>query len=933
MISFVLRKLIHKKWMVFCLLLGNILLIAVAASYPLYRVSSFQRMLKDEFRAYEEESGNYPGILKLSYSTLKGGAKFGYSNMERKAEEAVEAMDVSVTDHIFLYQFSTQKSFPSIVRDDVKEKRVTLGAISDLESRIELTDGRMPDSQVTSDGFIEVIASEALMIKKDILIGDEYEYELSTLADGRPMKLRVVGIYKVLNEDDKVWSAVSSAVSENLVTTESLYKSLFFGEDREGLFSMSAAWYYIWDYEKLDISKVGKLVYTVDRLRMQEELNNRLDPGASYDILSEYMEKAKRIEATLLILQVPVLLLLSAFLYMISSQMLSMERNEISLLRSRGASKRQIVTLYLYQSIFMGLMSLIPGIPLGILFCKILGSSTAFLEFGAKRDLPIKFTSDFLFYALLMVLLSVVITTLPVLSYAGVSIVNLKQSRQRAQKSFWKKAYLDIILMAIGLYGYYSFNRNKEAMTLEVLKGESLDPLLYISFSLFILGAGLFAARIQPIFLKAFFFLTEKKLGPAAYTSLLGTIRTGAKQEFIILFTILTVSIGISDTMIARTIVSNAISNRKHAVGTEVVLKEKWTDNSAMQQQDPTVQFAYTEPDFSKYQTIKGIENLTQVVFDEKGKVGAAGLENVKVMGIKPKGFYDVTSMRRGLLPFNYEDYLNVLSKESSAVIVSENFMTKKGYKLGDIISYTNNHGDQVVGRIYGFFTYWPGYRNGVYNLNTDGTVDVLDEYMIVANFTYLEDRFGPYPYEIWMKTEDGGDGLYEWLSEQSNMKLVKFKDMTKEEVTITEDTMFQGTNGILSMSFIVILVLCAVGYLIYWIMSIRQRELLFGVLRAMGMRKGEVNKLLIIEQICSGVYAILAGAGVGILSSRMFVPMIQQAYAASEQVLPLELITDTGDMIQLFATIFAMLMICVIVLARIVSHMNISSALKLGED
>ena len=41
--------------MVLCLLIGNILLISVAASYPLYRVSSFQKMLTDEFENYKEE--------------------------------------------------------------------------------------------------------------------------------------------------------------------------------------------------------------------------------------------------------------------------------------------------------------------------------------------------------------------------------------------------------------------------------------------------------------------------------------------------------------------------------------------------------------------------------------------------------------------------------------------------------------------------------------------------------------------------------------------------------------------------------------------------------------------------------------------------------------------------------------------------------------
>ena len=100
-----------------------------------------------------------------------------------------------------------------------------------------------------------------------------------------------------------------------------------------------------------------------------------------------------------------------------------------------------------------------------------------------------------------------------------------------------------------------------------------------------------------------------------------------------------------------------------------------------------------------------------------------------------------------------------------------------------------------------------------------------------------------------------------------------------------------------------------------------------------MGMRKGEITWMLVVEQICSGLFSIVAGGGIGILSSRMFVPMIQQAYAASEQILPLQLMIRQGDLIQLFAMIGVMLCICLFVLGRIVSKMNISNALKLGED
>lgn len=934
MFSLMIQKLLHKKWMVLCLLIGNILLISVAVSHPMYRVSSFQKMLTDEFEHYKEDNQCWPATLEVKYGTIKGGAGTSYAVMEDETVKAVAKLNLGVTQQTATYELSSQQAKAKTIRDGEDTKRIVLAAVSGIQDNVELVDGTFPAENITEDGFFEVMVSDEAMVSQDILLGDEYTFDKYNLPDGSPCKVKVVGVFRIQDESDLYWELTKDAVHNQVITSENAFKSTFWGEGIENQYSMTARWSYALDYEKLDITDVNYQLKTLESLRRSKILGGKIAESAYQEILNDYSSKATRIEATLMILQIPVLLLLCAFLYMISGQMLQMEQNEISLMRSRGASKGQIISLYVQQSVFLGLLSLVGGIPLGALFCKMLGSSTAFLQFSAIRSLEIRYTFDIVIYAAGAFLLSVIMTTIPVLSYSGISIVNLKQSRSRQQKSFWKKMYLDIILLSISLYGYYSFKRSSDQMMVDVLSGRSLDPLLYVSFSVFILGAGLFMARVQPWILKAFFALFKNHIKPSTYASMVGTIRTGKKQEFIILFMILTVSIGISNTMIARTIVLNAVNNTRHIIGADITLQEKWKDNSGAVIRDPSVKLVYTEPDFSRFEVIPGVETATKVIFDKKGKVSDGKITvDTSVMGIKAKGFYDVTTMEDGLLPYSYIEYLNMLSVDPQAVLVSENFMIQQGYKLGDSITYKNDDGKAVVGHIYGFVNYWPGYEPVEYTLAEDGSVQLTDKYLIVANFSYLQERWGAYPYQVWMDVSDGGEGLYEWIASQPSLQLLSLEDMEVEEDEIVRDTMFQGTNGILSMSFIVILLLCCVGYLIYWIMSIRSRELLFGVLRAMGMRKKEITWMLVIEQICSGLFAIVAGGGIGILASHMFVPMIQQAYAASEQVLPLQLITRTGDLVQLFAVIGAMLCVCLVILGRIISKMNISSALKLGED
>ena len=100
-----------------------------------------------------------------------------------------------------------------------------------------------------------------------------------------------------------------------------------------------------------------------------------------------------------------------------------------------------------------------------------------------------------------------------------------------------------------------------------------------------------------------------------------------------------------------------------------------------------------------------------------------------------------------------------------------------------------------------------------------------------------------------------------------------------------------------------------------------------------MGMSKNEVFHILLNEQIFCGILSVITGVGIGAAAAILYVPIIQNAYAATDQMLPLELVSKTGDMVKLFGTVIAVLVICITVLLRIVSKSNITGALKLGED
>ena len=931
MFRLMLQKITHKKWMILCLLIGNILLIAVAVCHPMYQHASGERMLTDEFEQYKEESDVWPGLFSVSVTSERGDQRDLVGKINQFMERSLNRLDIPMYEELEHYALVQSTANSVIQRSDAKSTKISIGMMTDFTEHTSLLAGEMYTDSIGEDGCLEAVVTQSSMVKLNLLIGEELEFPNLTDEDGNAIHVRITGVIGSTSGDDPYWVFDIEKNNNEIFISETVFRQMFMGEQEEN-FNVRCNWYQLFDYTKIKPVDVSRILKASDEITNKETFGVFVKNMEYQEVLKSYNTKAKTNDATLTILQSPLLILLCAFLFMIARQMLSMEQNEISLMKSRGAKRIHIIFLYFLQSIFLTAISLLIALPLGRGICKLLGSATDFLEFSTTRDLNVVYDSDVFIYAFIAIVLSILMTVLPVIKYSGVSIVHLKQSRARAKHPLWQKLCLDFICLGIAYYGYYSFSKSQAVVMENILTGNSLDPLLYLCSSLFILGAGFLFLRIQPWIIRCIYKIFKRRMGSVGYSSYLSAIRSGGKQQFIMMFMILTVALGIFHATVARTILNNAQSNLEYLTGADFIVQEVWADNSALLAVDPTTKLEYIEPDYSKYETIDGVKSTAQVYVD-KGfiKLGKESL-SVEVMGIVPKEFSAVTTLEDDLLYYNYSDYLNVLASDSMGVLVSANFMTYYDYRLGDTINFKSSTGDSIRGIIRGFLNYWPTYASHTYSLNTDGSLQTTNEYLIVANLGLIQNVCGVTPYQVWMNLDNTSQQVYDWV-EQSGTKISYYEDLSRGEQAIKEDNLFQGTNGILTLSFIIILILCAVGYLIYWIMSIRSRELLFGVLRAMGMGKAQIIRMLINEQIFSGFSSILAGAVIGYYASYFYVPMIQYAYASANQVLPLKLVANVSDIEQLFLVITVVLLICLVVLARIVAKMNITKALKLGED
>jgi len=935
--------------MILCLLVGFILAVAMVSSIPLYTDGVLQRMLTKDLESYQVSSGYFPGRYHVSaniYSHYAEDSRIKAYHMfdDKIRNEMIEDIGLPVLTHTSHLSIDYLNALPEIQREEKPKKRIIkLETLENLEDHIQIIHGRM-FSQEKQDGVYEAIVTEEAMKNMDLRLDEVYV--VSDFIDRleKPFKVKVVGVFTIADGADPFWFQGLWAYEESFLIDYSLFSEEFI----EGDFPLltKAQWYYAFDYHKITLNNTPQI------LNAYEEQNRWFGERRAefrvpaIPVLEQYYEREKQLKTTLWVIQVPILLMLGFYLFMVSKLIIEQEQNEIAVLKSRGASNLQIFVGYLVESMILSGIALAIGPPVGLLLCNLLGAANGFMEFVQRTALPLSLSYKAYLYSLAAVGLSMITMLIPAFLSSRTTIVKYKQKKARGiRRAFWKKYFLDIFLLAVSGYGLYSYQLRQH--TLEVTGAEgtelAIDPLLFLVSTLFILGAGLLILRIFPYVVKAIFYLGRKKWSPVLYASFIQVGRAGGQDQPLMLFLMLTLSIGIFNANAARTLNNNIEEKIYYANGADIVLEAYWesnqlefvtgdlmgdpSQNSFMTDEEPV---QYIEPPFLPFTQLEGIEQATKVFTREDVIVQTSSRDytgRTMLMGIIPNEFGKVAWFRDDLLTPHWYNYLNLMSQHPMAALISRSFAEEHNVKKGDSlwISWGDQGYLEVI--VYEFVDFWPTFNPNAKQGNESAN-------LVVANLDYIQANSVLEPYQVWLKKEPGATSqeIYQDI-ENKDLKIEKLTDAGQQVIINKNDPMVQGTNGALTLGFIVTMSVSTIGFLIYWTLSIRQRVLQFGIFRAMGMSVQKIIGLLACEQVLISGIAILVGIIIGGITSDLFVPLLQLVYSAAQQVPPFKVVAAREDYIKIYIMVLFMLSVGLSILGMIISKIKIHQAIKLGED
>ena len=985
MFGFVINKLKNRKWLNLCLLMGVALFIALFVCHPMFEKGAGNQILDRLFTDHATQQNEFPAQMSRegTYAVADYPASQSVldklSGYEKKWTEYVDINKVSSqqlitlsggradTEFGGLNNYFTIGYLPGISEYAEVVKSEADKKLTDINDEQNLDKTQADKENTSTDtGIFECSISEKTMDHYGLVAGEKIYLHVPDGSGKKEISFVISQICREKDINDPYWAKTLSDMGDVIFVSQDVFDEMmqYYSED-----NISYSDFLMLDYRQINTENASLYDGYMEQFKDADKLYN----DNIRDTLDGFFTQQKTIKLMLWALELPCLVLLILFIRMISAQILSLEENDILVLRSRGATKLQVFILYLQQSGIIAFAGCVLGIVLGYIMCRAAASTDGFLRFTAKDIGTYKFVWQMLVYAVAAAVIMVLFITVPVWKKSK-DAISERSSRGRISKKkpLWEKCFIDVILLALSAYLLYNYNKQKSTLAISVLENRSIDPVLILDNSLFIFAAALLCVRLTGLIILLVDRLFKKHFSPAMYASFLQLKRTRYNQGFLAVFLIMTVAGGIFDANMARTMNSNMEQRIVYNVGCDAIYNEDFRLR-IQHNKDGSVNWMYDEPDFGRYESLKneGIcDGVTRVIEDEKVDIsaGSGSVSNAYLMAINTKEFGETAKLQSDknddINDAHWFNYLNELAKEPDGVIISSNLAKALGLKVGDSLNYSRYvpeavGDDQIYAsenaKVCAIVKGFPGYERYTYETDADKNVTEQENYLIVANYATVVEKFGMTPYSVWMnlskgKTVDdivgylGGensknsdstaDNLTDTQSEKVQSEI--YRNITSAQQLIDENknsATVQITNGMFTLSFILSLIVCSVGFLLYWVMTLKQRELQFGIYRAMGMRMREVKAMLLNEQIFLSFLPLLAGAGIGIAATAMFVRLISIIYLPQKHNIGVNVYIYPSDMLELTGVLFVAVAVCYVVISRLLKSMKIAQALRLGED
>ncbi len=934
------RRLWSHLWLMLAIAAGFVVAIALVVAIPVYAEAVGYRVLRDELTKIDTGGTRPPFAFMYRYL----GSQHGVIGWDKYAK-----LDSYMRDDV-----GRQLGLPVLrsVRYVASDKLpllpasgagspllwVNLAFASDLDQHIDVVDGAFP--KPTPTGPMEVLISEALATKLGLQVGEEY-LVLGPKQDPANMSvpIKVAGVWRAHDADDTYWFYTPSSLDEVMFIPEQSYTSRVVTRNPNSIYV--ALWYLVTDGSSIRSSSVDAVAGRI--ARTNAETGARL-PGAQIDLspaqaLGRHQATVRRLTISLTVFSIPILGLIGYFIILVSSLVVQRQSNEIAVLRSRGASRMQVLGVYLLEGLLIGVIALGIGVLLAQVAALAMTWTRSFLTLAPTEVLPIDLTPEAWQRGLQMLGLLLLASLLPAFGAARFTVVSYKSERARdTKRPFWQRTYIDLLLL---IPVYYGYSQLQERGTVAILGfgGGAADPfsnpLLLLAPTLYIFALALIVVRLFPLAMRLLAWVLSRLPGVSTITALRYLSRTPRAYTGPILLLVLTLSLASFTASMAATLDSQMFDQIFYDSGGDMRVVDFGQSTApvggpggaapaADKPKDAITEAQYLFLPVSEYLTIPGVTAATRVARSSVDAVVANRRTAATFVGVDRADFTQVAHWRDDYAGESLGALMNRLADDPSNVLVSTDFAAKQGLRVGDKITLKMNDLDaahDVPFIVAGFVKLFP-------------TVYTEEAPFMVGNLDYVfEQQGGQYPYEVWLRLRDGTTAKAVNVGAADLGLRISPEAYAPTDISLEQDRPErQGLYGLLSVGFVAAAALTALGFLFYSLLSFQRRFVELGTLRAIGLSTGQLSALLGWEQALLIGVGMLGGTLIGVSASLLFIPFLQVRGGQHPQTPPFVVQIAWGQIAIIYLVFGVMLMGAILLTIGLLRRMKLFQAVKLGE-
>ena len=839
---------------------------------------------------------------------------------------------------------------------------------------VHLVQGRLPSTTVVGGNTIEIALREEIANGWKpgsiipVLMG--YNDGEHTLQSTKAFYLHVVGVFTFPKTDDPFWHGESflgynanafAFVNSSLVSNTALVSLLnqLEPDPASGLTANvfnGLSWYYTLNAAQISIGQLDSILNGVKTIQ-QDNANSSglISQSGEFQHITTYMSTAalQLYHDRLPVMQFPilsltlfVLALILFFMTLMTGILVERQVGALALLRSRGASSRQIFWSMVTQALVLGLIALVVGPLLTISVVRLLAEHilTAIDQSALNviSGSPVPIVLDIGLYALVTVGAMVLAMILSIWGVSNRDVLALRRETARStHRPFWQRLNLDVMAVVIALLGVgfslYLSNSNVLDSRARLL---FLSPLALLAAVCTLLAALLILLRGFPWLLRGGSWLATRLRGAASQIALAQMSRAPRQSMR------LTLLLALATAFTIFTLVFNASQTQRI---------QDVSDYQAVADFSGSLQSGVLTP--------QQIANATHSYAHLPGvlstSLGYARTVNAGTTSLNlPIDFKAVDSTTFGqtarwssqdseqTLPVLMHLLASARFADAVPAIVDAATGNELHLALGAHFALNFSvvgNDDLVQFKVVAEVQHIP-------TSNDTATPGVLADYQSFAkaymhNYSTSGGFESPVNY-IWLRTSDNAQQLTT-LRGILSTSLTSIHDRRQIVAQLSNEPLYLTLFGILLLGTTTALLLALIGNLVASWLNASARLANFAALRALGASPGQIAGTLAWEQVIIYSTALVLGFFFGWLFSLLVLPSLvftsilpsqvsgnvdNQVFYAAQNTPPIQIVIPAA----LWIALGALIVLCIIALGmmvRIVSRPSIAQVLRLNED